>query len=205
MIKLGPGEKTCFFDDAALGERLFLVYDVVRGGDLDVHIDISFEEKSLFNQLYRAEGPQGKFQSSPAEKDGEYRVCFSNFMSTVTDKYVDFQFDVEEKHEHRKTKYSPDRNPLSDLALTEDLKVLEHEANFIESSLVRAERTQKALQHKEKLHFEVSDDSNYRAKKFALIEATILIVIGLMQVYLIRKMFGSQQRLPMVKKRMANA
>lgn len=78
---LPPGKTECFYEDVHQGTVINGAYAVIQGGS---HMDI---DVTVFNpddhQVYNAkrEG-EDKFQLK-AEKDGTYRFCFGNTVSSL--------------------------------------------------------------------------------------------------------------------------
>ena len=90
--KLTPNEKTCFFSTVATpGTKAAFYFAVQAGGSFD--IDYSVQAPSGKLVLQGAKERQGDFVFT-ANEAGEYRYCFDNDMSTVSDKMVDFEITV---------------------------------------------------------------------------------------------------------------
>ena len=90
--KLTPNEKTCFFTWVAEpGAKIAFYFAVQSGGSFDVDYSVVGPSQKVI--LDGAKERQGDFVFT-ANEMGEYRFCFDNEMSTVTDKMVDFEITV---------------------------------------------------------------------------------------------------------------
>ncbi|KAG8704234.1 p24 complex component [Ceratobasidium sp. 395] len=105
MIEVPAGKKECFFEDLHVNDKMTVTYQVGGGGHLDIDFWVSSNWFARQNTLWidrrrvqladpinialnkRLKESEGT-TSITAEKDGRYTYCFSNEMSTVTDKEV---------------------------------------------------------------------------------------------------------------------
>eukprot|EP00008_Paramoeba_atlantica_P008531 CAMPEP_0201488526 /NCGR_PEP_ID=MMETSP0151_2-20130828/18750_1 /ASSEMBLY_ACC=CAM_ASM_000257 /TAXON_ID=200890 /ORGANISM="Paramoeba atlantica, Strain 621/1 / CCAP 1560/9" /LENGTH=217 /DNA_ID=CAMNT_0047873839 /DNA_START=58 /DNA_END=711 /DNA_ORIENTATION=- len=196
-LQVEPKTSECFFEEAKNdGDTLSVYFEVTRGGLLDIVFIASFEGVELENQKYFSEETEGKFvHVSP--RPGTYKICFDNQMSRWTAKVVDFDMFIGETHTIRKQKTETSAQvKMSEMLLSEDLKKLEREAENIEVTLEKTKRTQRHLLNREKLHLEVSNNSNSRAITMALLEAAVLISISVTQIFLVHHMFKRRISIP---------
>ena len=117
-------------------------------------------------------------------------------MSRWTAKVVTFDIFIGEVHEYRKNKNSPDQPKANSLLISEDVKGLEFEADVIEREMEKTIRYQKYLQNSEKRHREKTDSANSRALYLAILEASVLISIGFIQIFYVRRMFKNRGGIP---------
>ena len=193
-LQVEPKTEQCFFEDVKRDDTFTLFFDVTRGGLLDIVLIVSFNGETLENRKHFSSESEGRFHHT-APRDGSYKFCFDNMMSRWTAKVVDFDTLIGDTHQFRKNKHSPDSVKMSEMLLSEDLKSLEYEADRVSSELDRTVRLQKFLQNSEKRHRDMTDDSNSRALYMALFEASILLAISGIQIYLVRNMFKNRSGL----------
>ena len=193
--QIEPKISECYFYDVSGDEKLTVLYEVTRGGLLDIIFDVKFNDQQIFNEKHFSTDGAGKFTHQEGE-NGTYKICFDNTMSRWTAKVVDFDMFIGDIHEFRSNKQSPDQLKMSEMLLSEDLKVLENEADLITKQLDKTVRAQKFLLNREKRHRELSDSNNSRAFYMAFLEAGLLMGISVVQVLLVRRMFASRVHIP---------
>lgn len=82
---VAPGKQECFYEDVHSGTTISGVYAVTHGSHLDIDVKVYEPNgQEIFTAMREGEG---KF-TIRAEKDGPYRVCFSNQMSMMSHKTV---------------------------------------------------------------------------------------------------------------------
>ena len=190
-----PKISECYLFDVTEGEKFTVLYEVTRGGLLDIVFDVKFNDNQIHNEKHFSTESPGSF-THIASKDGSFKICFDNTMSRWTAKVVEFDMFVGEHHEFRLNKESPDKLKMSEMLLSEDLKDLEVEADRITSQLDKTVRSQKLLLNREKHHRELSDGNNSRALFMAFFEGSIVLAISVIQVLLVRRMFKNRVSMP---------
>ena len=94
FITIDAHAEECYFDRAASGTKLGLMFEVVEGGFLDIDVKITGPDNKVIYQGDRE--TSGKYQFA-THMDGIYKFCFSNKMSTMTPKIIMFSMEVAEK------------------------------------------------------------------------------------------------------------
>lgn len=91
-FKLSAHDKSCFFADVAnKGSKVAFYFAVQAGGSFDVDYSVTGPNERIVFEGKKER--QGDFVFT-AETQGEYRFCFNNEFSTLTDKTVDFEITV---------------------------------------------------------------------------------------------------------------
>ncbi len=193
-LQIEPKTEQCFYEDVKKDDSLTVFFDVTRGGLLDIVLTVYFNGQKLESRKHFSTEAEGRYHDT-AVRDGTYKICFDNMMSRWTAKVVDFDILIGEIHHFRKNKESPDSVKMSEMLLSEDLKSLEYEADRVSMELERTVRLQKFLQNSEKRHRDMTDESNSRALYMALLEASILLAISGIQIFLVRNMFKNRSGL----------
>ncbi|KAK2714211.1 hypothetical protein QYM36_008693, partial [Artemia franciscana] len=94
FVTVDAHAEECFFEKVQAGTKMGLTFEVAEGGFLDIDVKIYSPDGNLIYEGDRESN--GKFAFA-ADKEGVYRYCFSNKMSTMTPKIVMFSMDVGEK------------------------------------------------------------------------------------------------------------
>ncbi|KAI3381721.1 hypothetical protein SNEBB_008340 [Seison nebaliae] len=93
-FELPDNQRQCFYESAEVGQKIYVEFQVVTGGNFDVDIEVT---NPLHQVIFREQRKQYDVFQDQAKEKGDYQVCFSNEFSTFTHKvvYVDFQIGKE--------------------------------------------------------------------------------------------------------------
>jgi hypothetical protein len=93
-MKIEPHQEECVYEVlTAKNVKVQLEFQVSTGGFLDIDVIVYGPEHQIIHQVEKQN--EGKI-SFTAEREGQYKFCFSNLMSTLTPKSVSFQITVGE-------------------------------------------------------------------------------------------------------------
>ena len=91
-----------FYKTQNLGTAFEIEYQVLEGGDLDINFSLwSPSGQFLFND---ARSEEGLHEISSAE-EGDYKICFGNEFSRMTDKTVFWEIFTEEEYDYDEEDY----------------------------------------------------------------------------------------------------
>jgi len=174
VTTVAPHGQQCFSETAVSGEKMHCSFMVTSGGFLDINVRIYNPDGSIvFENDREMEGAL----TFVTQKDGVYKFCFDNNMSTVTSKEVSFDIHVGRaltahgvaKKEH----FTPLENSV--LILSEGLKNVLNE--------------QKYYTTRERACRDTNESTNSRVLWFNIFETVVLVGMGLWQVMYIRSLF----------------
>ncbi|RKO83290.1 supernatant protein factor, C-terminal domain-containing protein [Blyttiomyces helicus] len=161
-IDLPAHAEHCFYEELHKDERLDLSYQVTDGGNLDIDFAIYAPNSRPIYTFSRGATTSFGFN---AEMDGRYVYCFSNKMSSVTNKLVTF------------TLQGPDERPLQ-----EEVRQM--------ADGIRAIRDEQAyLMQREAMHRKTAESTNSRVAWWSLFETAVLIAVCIFQVSYLKRFF----------------
>ncbi|KAG8746791.1 p24 complex component [Ceratobasidium sp. 414] len=169
MIEVPAGKKECFFEDLHVNDKMTVTYQVGGGGHLDVDFWLSDPiNLALHKRLKEGEGTA----SITADKDGRYTYCFSNEMSTVTDKEVSF-------------------NVHGVIYVQDDGTVapIEREVRELAIGLQAVKDEQEYIVIRERVHRNTAESTNDRVKWWSIAQAVVLVAVCGFQVYYLQSFF----------------
>jgi len=132
-IHLAPHEKRCYFENLVVRDRLDLSFQVGTGGSLDVDFWVSNPDNRLLYSVFRQSTATYGFV---AEQPGKYEYCFSNQMSSVTDKTLSFSvMGPDERMNVKPDKEEISTDPLDQAIreLSDGLMAIKDEQAYMES------------------------------------------------------------------------
>ncbi|KAJ3021140.1 hypothetical protein HKX48_009164 [Thoreauomyces humboldtii] len=182
--KMDPHERACFYADAkSAGEKIAFYFAVQSGGDFDVDFEVTgpSHEDILTGHKER----QGDYVFT-AKYAGEHSFCFSNRMSTFTEKLIDFDITLE----HEQKIVSP---VAHDLAGKEDhkkeIRPLEESVERLHDVVGGFGKHQKYFRTRENRNFDTVKSTRNRIAWYGGIETAMVIVTAVAQVWIIQTFF----------------
>ncbi|TPX53702.1 hypothetical protein PhCBS80983_g06224 [Powellomyces hirtus] len=182
--RMEPHERACFYTMAkAAGEKMAFYFAVQSGGSFDVDYEVTGPNQQELLSGHRER--QGDFVfSAPAA--GEHSFCFSNKMSTFSEKVIDF--DVTAEHEQNAA--SPVAHDLAGKQdLKKDVRPLEESVARLADLMGGLARHQKYFRTRENRNFDTVKSTQSRIFWFGGLEAFCVAVMAVFQVFVIQTFF----------------
>lgn len=173
ITTLDAHSEECYFEKAISGTKLGFTFEVINGGFLD--IDISIYDPAGRQIHQETKTSSGKY-TIEADKDGAYKYCFSNKMSTVTPKVVMFSIETAREIQH-KMSGAQDQDRVKDMIkdLNNAMTGVKHELEY--------------LSVRDKIHRRINDSTNSRVVVWTWVEFIILLAVSFGQVVYIKRFF----------------
>jgi len=170
-FEVGPHVQECFYETVRLSAPVNVRYQVIKGGFLDVDVTMYDPTRQVVYDAQRE--TEGNFAFA-AEKSGDYFICFSNRMSTLTPKTINLEFFV-------------GRPPVQGPSAA--LEPLEAEIRRISQAIEELKNGQTYLKNREIATRDTSESTNTRVLWSSLFEALALAAVSVFQVYSIKRFF----------------
>ncbi|KAG2195298.1 hypothetical protein INT46_009773 [Mucor plumbeus] len=170
-IDIQPHENECFYEELDKGDKLSLTFQVGQGGNLDIDFWISDPDD---NVLVSSTRKTKVSKSVTANKAGRYTYCFSNKISTVSAKSVNFNANVNLK------------NAVNDDNEEDPLK---NEIEELADSILAVKAEQEYIVARERRHRDTAESTNTRVKWWSVSQIALLIVVCFWQVRYLKHFF----------------
>lgn len=173
ITTLDAHSEECFFEKAIASTKLGFTFEVIEGGFLDIDVSIFDPDGNMIHQEPKASS--GKY-TIEANRDGPYKYCFSNKMSTVTPKVVMFSIETARQVQH-KLSGAQDQEKLNDMIkeLTNSMTSVKHELEY--------------LSVRDRIHRQINESTNSRVIVWTWVEFLILLCVSLGQVVYLKRFF----------------
>lgn len=173
ITTLDAHSEECYFEKAIAGTKLGFTFEVMEGGFLDIDITIFDPDGKLIHQEQKT--TSGKY-TIEANKDGPYKYCFSNKMSTVTPKVLMFSIETARQIQH-KLSGAQDQERVKDMIkdLNNAMTSVKHELEY--------------LSVRDRIHRRINDSTNSRVVVWTWVEFIILLAVSFGQVVYIKRFF----------------
>ncbi|CEG78257.1 hypothetical protein RMATCC62417_12893 [Rhizopus microsporus] len=174
-------EFPCFFvwNDTP-GKKVGFYFAVQQGGSFDVDFNVLGPKRQSI--LSGNQERQGDYVFT-ANEPGEYAFCFSNEMSTLTDKLIDFEILLE--HEVR-PEFKKDAFGKEQPTLTE----IEETIFRLSSDLTKIARTQRHFRTRENRNAATVASTKSRLFWFSVLESLAIISMAAIQIFIIKSFFN---------------
>ncbi|KTW29758.1 hypothetical protein T552_00965 [Pneumocystis carinii B80] len=181
-IQLSPNKKQCFYTFVdEVGKKVIFYFAVRSGGSFDINYQIFDTNKNIIFNGVKEKLGDIEFM---AKYKGEYMFCFSNEMSTLTDKILDFQVSVE--NEER-------------AVLPESGNNINEQTGTLDEYLIRISRVFSAIRHSQKYlnlrenrNLSTVQSTESRIFWFSITESILILVVSVLQVLILKTFFTSK-------------
>ncbi|XJO77088.1 hypothetical protein BDV3_001721 [Batrachochytrium dendrobatidis] len=199
--KMAPHERACFYTEAKTkGEKVAFYFAVQSGGQFDIDFEVIDPRQVVL--LKGSAERQGDYVFS-AREPGEFTVCFSNTMSTFSDKTIDF--DVTSEHElpgfGTKSKLAEALGPIDSLkkdnvtiSIRESVEKLEVRSNTLLKTINWISRNQREMRTSEHRNLAIVHKIGSRIFWFAIGSSCVMVSMSIAQVFAIQTFFSKGGR-----------
>lgn len=188
---LPAGSTECFYQTTVRNDSMEIGYQVIAGSGMDVGFAlISPSAYRLVSDFRRS---NGKHMVDPTE-DGDYRLCFDNSFSKLSEKMVFFEVIINSQGS------SAGQSEWADVAMTE-ISMVEYKLDDIRA------RMDSVYQHLERSRqvltvlraFEARDrylleDNLWRVSFWSCLNMLVMLTVAVTQIYTLRRLFDDTKR-----------
>ncbi|KAI8641521.1 emp24/gp25L/p24 family/GOLD-domain-containing protein [Parasitella parasitica] len=168
-IDIQPHDNECFYEELGKGDKLAVTFQVGEGGNLDIDFWISDPENNvILSSIKKTKASK----SVTANKAGRYTYCFSNKISTVSAKSVNFNANINLKN-----------------AVDENKDPLKNEIEELADSILAVKAEQEYIVARERRHRDTAESTNTRVKWWSVAQIVLLIVVCFWQVHYLKHFF----------------
>jgi protein ERP2 len=197
-LLIEAGRRECFHQYLAEGLKMETDYQVIQGGQLDITFWItSPTNEVLYNEIRKA-GGQKQFTT---ESPGEYQFCFDNSYSRMVDKNVFFFISSNDGFVDPHFSAPSSANEVLSQDNKDDIgelndKVEDFKARFtaMAQELEQAQLMQQMLRVFEKQDRILMTLSKWRVNFYSVMNILVLVVVGALQVFMIRSLFEEKSK-----------
>jgi protein ERP2 len=166
----------CFYEDVnAAGTKVFFHFMVTNGGALDIDASVYGPDAQL---LWTAEKESESRVLFKAHMPGQHKFCFSNKMSTITQKTVTFSIQAGDPAEDRKG-HSVDPFERSLIHIGEGLTEIKNEQTY--------------LRTRERVHRDTAESTNTRVVLWTVVTISTVIGVGVCQIMYLKSRFEKRR------------
>lgn len=183
-IKVAANEVECFYGEVQnIGAKVGFSFAVQSGGQFDIDLVIKGPDgQVLYNQEKERQGEFG----FAATQVGEHQFCFSNDMSTFSDKMVEFDLNIDSEV---RAQLPPSVGQGETESLEKSIDTMEQRVSNLQRSIgnyrVRNKRNESTVK-----------STKNRIFYFSVAEVLLMVGMGILQVTIVQLFFaGSRKQL----------
>ncbi|KAI8068600.1 endosomal P24B protein [Gongronella butleri] len=170
-IDIDPHGEECFFEYLEPQDKLTVSYQVGEEGSTE----IDFWIMNPNNEFVKSTARQATgHHTINALSKGKYTYCFSNRMSSIPAKSVNFNVH--------------DMEHIQDTA-EKDINPVEQEIRELAESIFAVKDEQEYIVARERQHRDTAESTNARVKWWSIGQLTLLVVVCFWQVYYLKRFF----------------
>ncbi|KAI9364451.1 supernatant protein factor, C-terminal domain-containing protein [Zopfochytrium polystomum] len=183
QLVLVPHSRDCFYEKLAVGEKLDLSFEVYDGGNLDIDFWVTSPDDQILHSIFKQSTGTVEVK---AEKEGSYTYCFSNQMSTVTQKVLTFSVHGPEERERYDEKYKGLSDEDFHSPLNEEIARLADAINSVmDEQFYMRDRLER--------HHKTAKSTNQRVAWWSIFQGLVLVGVCGFQVFYISRFFESKR------------
>lgn len=188
---LPAGRTECFFQTAIKGDSMEVEYQVLAGSGLDVGFSlISPSGHRLVSDFRRSDGIH---MLDPTE-DGDYRLCFDNSFSKLSEKMVFFGVII-----NSQSSMGGGAEEWVDVAMTDSvveykLEDVRMRMDSVHQNLERTRQVQTLLRAFEARDRYLLEDNLWRVSFWSCVTLFVMLTVAVTQIYTLRRLFDNTQR-----------
>ncbi|RVE69648.1 hypothetical protein OJAV_G00079820 [Oryzias javanicus] len=187
---LPAGSSDCFFQSTTRNDSMEVEYQVIAGPGLDVgFVLVSPSGHRLISEFRNSHGIH---MVDPAE-DGDYRLCFDNSFSKLSEKIVFFEVVVNSQSD-------PGGGPAGweDFAVTDStvdyrLEDIRSRMESVYRHLEKSRQVQAVLRAFESRDRYLLEDNLWRVSFWSCINLFVLLTVAVVQIYTLQRLFDNKQ------------
>lgn len=173
-VRVNPNAEECFHETARRGEKFLSSFNVASGGFLDINVKVTGPDGGVVYEEERQK--EGTF-AFVAMETGDYTLCFSNAMSTVTEKDVSFNV------------YVGTGLSSHGVAKEEHFTPLENAVVGLAEGLRKVRNEQKYIKFRERACFKTAQSTGSRVLWWSILQAVAVVAVGVWQTLYVRGLF----------------
>lgn len=183
-VKIPANGMECFYGQVhTIGSKIGFTYSVQAGGSFDIDLAIRSPDQNILYQ--QSKESQGEYAFA-ASQTGDYEFCFSNDMSTFSEKSIEFDLNID----------SSIRAELPTNVGADSTGTVERSITKLESLVDELHRSLQYYKTRNNRNESTVKSTEARIFYFSIFEVLLMVGMGLLHVTIVQLFFtGSRKHL----------
>ncbi|XP_026181521.1 transmembrane emp24 domain-containing protein 1a [Mastacembelus armatus] len=188
---LPAGRTECFYQTAARNDSMEVEYQVIAGSGLDVGFAlISPSGYRLVSDFRRSDGIH---MVDPTE-DGDYRLCFDNSFSKLSEKMVFFEVIINSQSSTGRSRDEWAEVATSESMVDYKLEDIRVRMESVYQHLERSRQVQTVLRAYEARDRYLLEDNLWRVSFWSCLNLLVMLTVAVTQIYILQHLFDGAKR-----------
>lgn len=179
VVDVGPRSEQCFLQRASAGQEFHFTYEVYEGGFLDVDVKVTESGKDGV-KYEKKRSTSGKEQWEVFDNT-EYKICFSNRISTLAHKKLAFTVYTDEDVQRPAERKHMDPLKVLSVQISEGINDAKTKLNY--------------MAVRENIHQNTNEATAFRVALLSFIEVAVVLVVCALQVFVLKRFFERKTRI----------
>ncbi|KAG7243472.1 hypothetical protein INR49_011028 [Caranx melampygus] len=194
---LPAGSTECFYQTTTWNDSMEVEYQVIAGSGLDVGFAlISPSGHRLVSDFRQSDGIHVIFSPHSVEvtADGDYRLCFDNSFSKLSEKMVFFEVIIYSQGSTVRV-----QDDWADMVTKENSTVyklgdIKARMEFVYQQLERTQKIQASLRASEARDRYLLEDNLWRVSFWSCLNLLVMLTVASMQIYTLQRLFDDTKK-----------
>lgn len=186
---LPAGSTECFFQTSAVNGSMEVEYQVIAGSGLDVGFTLISPSGYLLVSDFRRS--DGIHMVDPTE-DGDYRLCFDNSFSKLSEKMVFFDVLMNGQRDASQDEWA--NAPITESMVGYKLEDIRWRMETVSQHLEKTRQVQAVLRAFEARDRYLLEDNLWRVSFWSCLNLLVMLSVAVTQIYTLRRLFDDKKR-----------
>lgn len=183
---LPAGSTECFYQRTAMNDSMEVEYQVIAGSGLDVgFILLSPTGHRLVSDFRRSDG----IHMVDPTVDGDYRLCFDNSFSKMSEKMVFFEVVINNQNSKNGGQDDWLETVTSDSMGDYKMEDIRARMDSVHRHLEKSRQVQATLRAFEARDRYLLEDNLWRVSFWSCVNLSVMLTVAVVQIYTLRRLF----------------
>uniref|UniRef100_A0A3P9HVS1 Transmembrane p24 trafficking protein 1a n=1 Tax=Oryzias latipes TaxID=8090 RepID=A0A3P9HVS1_ORYLA len=187
---LPAGSTECFFQSTTRNDSMEVEYQVIAGSGLDVGFALISPNGHRLISDFR--NSHGIHMVDPAE-DGDYRLCFDNSFSKLSEKMVFFEVVVNSQNNAAGGREDWENFAVTESTVDYRLEDIRSSMESVQRHLEKSRQVQAVLRAFESRDRYLLEDNLWRVSFWSCINLLVLLTVAVVQIYTLQRLFDNKR------------
>lgn len=191
-VNIEPRKQDCFYEKLTDKQTVELDYQVIDGGHGD--LDITFQIFDPLGRILIADYKKsGNTHTITSQMSGDFKFCFDNTFSSFNTKTVFFEIIIDNDDDDFGAGENMEGLNPEDVY---ELKIqdIEEIVNRVRADMNKIRQLQDIIKSIEARDRNIAEENFFKVTTFSLVQIVIMIVVGSIQVIMLRSLFDDNSR-----------
>ncbi|EDV30825.1 uncharacterized protein Dana_GF14850 [Drosophila ananassae] len=185
-----PGRQECYYHPIAASENINLQYEVIHGGHGEPNINFRLMNPNRNILVVETKRDKGQHKLV-AYETGAYQICFDNTISSFNQKIVSFTLEITAANQKEEQLRELRKEMLLDYQFDKAYTEIDSYIRKIQVNLMKSRQTQDFIRAHEARDRNLAESNYAMVNNWSWAQFLAMILVGLLQVIMLRSIFST--------------